>query len=176
MRLERGAIAVDERCRATAGIWAIGDVTGVAPFTHVAGYQGRVVADAILGRPGRVDYHAVPRVVFSDPEVATVGMTLAQAHDAGVDAEQVTLDLLETDRTETYGRGLFGGAAITVDRERGTIVGAWAVGPEAGEWIHVAALAVKAQVPLGVLADFAPQFPTFSELWGLAARRAVAGA
>jgi pyruvate/2-oxoglutarate dehydrogenase complex dihydrolipoamide dehydrogenase (E3) component len=164
--VEHGHIAVDDRCSAADRIWAIGDINGVAPFTHVAGYQARVVVDNILGRERHADYRAVPRVVFTEPEVAAVGLTAAQAAEQGIDAATGSLDLSGTDRTETYGRGLFGGVGAVVDRERGVVVGAWAVGPEAGEWIHTAALAIKAEIPLAVLQDFVPQFPTFNELWG----------
>src|SRR5229473_1463355 len=82
----QGGIAVDERCRAGEGLWAVGDVTGVALFTHVAMYQGRVVADNILGRERAASYHGIPRVVFADPEIAATGYTAAQARDRGIDA------------------------------------------------------------------------------------------
>jgi dihydrolipoamide dehydrogenase len=166
-----GHVVVDERCHAAEGFWAIGDVTGIAPFTHVAGYQGRVVVDNLLGRDARADYRAAPRVVFGEPEIAAVGMTAAQAADAGLRTRAAHVTLAEVDRTETYGRGLFGGAGVLLDEARGVLVGAWAVGPEAGEWIHTAALAVKAGIPLGVLQDFVPQFPTFNELWGAVTRK-----
>jgi dihydrolipoamide dehydrogenase len=171
VEVRRGNVVVDERCRAAEGIWAIGDVTGVAQFTHVAGYQGRVVAENLLGRDATADYRAVPRVVFCEPEVAAVGMTASQAREAGLAVDRATVALAEVDRTETYGRDLFGGVGVLADRDRGVLVGAWAVGPEAGEWIHTAALAVKAEVPLAVLRDFVPQFPTFNELWSTVVRR-----
>lgn len=166
-----GAVVVDERCRAAEGFWAVGDVTGVAPFTHVAGYQGRVVADNLLGRDARADYRAVPRVVFGEPEIAAVGLTAAQAAGAGLRTRTAHLTLAAADRTETFGRDLFGGVGVLLDADRDVLVGAWAVGPEAGEWIHTAALAVKAAIPLALLQDFVPQFPTFNELWGQVARK-----
>ncbi|MDO8210352.1 NAD(P)/FAD-dependent oxidoreductase [Conexibacter sp. CPCC 206217] len=169
--LRDGRVEVDARCHAAEGFWAVGDVTGVAPFTHVAGYQGRVVVDNLLGRDARADYRAVPRVVFGEPEVAAVGMTAAQAAEAGLRIRSAHVALAEVDRTETYGRELFGGVGVLLDAARGVLVGAWAVGPEAGEWIHTPALAIKAAVPLAVLRDFVPQFPTFNELWGEAARK-----
>ena len=89
---ERG-IAVDERCRAAEGVWAVGDVTGEGQFTHVAAYQGRIVCGDVLGREVRADYRAVPRVVFCDPEVAAVGMTAAQADEAGIAAVAARVDL-----------------------------------------------------------------------------------
>lgn len=166
---ERG-ITVDDRCQAGEGVWAVGDVTGVAPFTHVASYQGRVAAGAILGRETITDYSAVPRVVFCDPEVAAVGLTEGQAREEGIPVATATLDLSRSDRTETYGTELIGGIGIVADREREVLVGAWAVGPLASEWIHTAVLAVRAEVPLAVLRDQMAQFPTFSELLPLAVR------
>ena len=161
----KGGIEVDERCRAAEGVYAIGDVTGVAPFTHVASYQARIVCADILGSPRPADYRAIPRVVFCDPEVACVGLTEQQARDEGIEAISAASELSATDRTETYGRGLTGGFGVIADPSRDVLVGAWAVGPLAGEWIHQAVLAVKAEVPLPVLRDSVSQFPTFSELF-----------
>ncbi len=161
--VEKG-IAVDERCRAAEGIWAIGDVTGVMPFTHVAKYQGRVVCADILGRSARAAYDAVPRVVFSDPEVAAVGMTEAQAREAGVEALTAHVRLPEAiARPWTYETDPRGELSLLADRERQVLVGAWAVGPLAGEWIHYATLAIKTATPLDVLRDTVPQFPSFTE-------------
>jgi dihydrolipoamide dehydrogenase len=164
VRVADAGIVVDERCRAADGVWAVGDVTGVAPFTHVASYQGRVAAADMLGRTSRADYRAVPRVVFSDPEIAQAGRDRAQALDDGIDVVTAHADLADTDRTETYGRGLHGGLTVHADRRRAVLVGATAVGPLASEWIHVLALAIKAEVPVDVLLDSMFQFPTFSEL------------
>ena len=163
VEVERKGIRVDERCRAADGIWAVGDVTGVAPFTHVASYQGRIAAADILGREARADYRAVPRVVFSAPEVAAVGLTAAQAAEEGIDCATAELGLGDLDRTETYGRDLTGGVGVVADRARGVLVGAWAVGPLASEWIHSFSLAIKASIDIEVLRDTMAQFPTFSE-------------
>ena len=159
---ERG-IEVDERCRAGAGVWAIGDVTGIAPFTHVAAYQARIATAAILGESAVADYSAIPRVVFGNPEIACVGL-VPGAHTDGLLLAQT--DLSASDRTETYGKGLRGHLGLVADPERRIVLGAWSIGPLASEWIHQAALAVKAQIPLAVLADSVIQFPTFSELFG----------
>ena len=164
VRVERAGIVVDQGCRAADGVWAVGDVTGVAPFTHVASYQGRVAAAGILGRPARADLRAVPRVVFCDPEVAQAGRSAADAAADGIDVVTGHADLADTDRTETYGRDLHGGLAVHADRRRGVLVGATAVGPLASEWIHVLALAIKAELGVDVLLDSVFQFPTFSEL------------
>jgi pyruvate/2-oxoglutarate dehydrogenase complex dihydrolipoamide dehydrogenase (E3) component len=168
-------IKIDERCRAASGVWAVGDVTGVAPFTHVAAYQARVATADIQGQEARADYRAIPRVVFSDPEVAAVGLTPEQAADAGVDATEVVVGLDEIDRTETYGKDLKGCLGLLADRHRQVLVGAWAVGPLAGEWIHTAVIAIKAEVPLDVLRDTVIQFPTFAEAMQVAAEKLPAG-
>jgi len=161
---ERGAVGVDERCRAGDGVWAVGDVTGVMPFTHVAKYQARVVADNLLGRDRTARYEGIPRVVFADPEVAAVGLTAEQARSAGVDLVTTELDLAATlARPSTYEREPRGVLGLLADRERGVLVGAWAVAPMASEWIHTAALGIRAALPIAVLADTVPQFPTYSE-------------
>lgn len=167
---EGGVVAVDAHCRAGERVWAVGDVTGVAPFTHVASYQARVAVDDILGRPRDADYRAVPRVVFSDPEVAAVGETPEQARERGVEVTTATGALSDLDRTETYGYDLEGAYGVAADSGAGIVVGAWAVGPLASEWIHPMALAIQARVPLRVLGESMAQFPTFAEAWPTAAR------
>lgn len=161
----RGAIPVDERCRVAEGVWAIGDVTGVSLFTHVGKYQARIVVDDVAGRGPRVDYRSIPRVVFSDPEIAAVGLTSERARERGIDVIDGRADLMHIARTETYGKDLVGQLGILADRERRVLVGAWAVGPLAGEWIHQAVLAIKTQTPVEVLRDTVAQFPTFSEAY-----------
>lgn len=162
---ERGAIPIDQRCRVTDGVWAIGDVTGVSLFTHVGKYQARIAVDDISGGQPRADYRSIPRVVFSDPEIAAVGLTTEQARADGVDIVEGRADLMRVARTETYGKGLGGQLGVLADRERRVLVGAWAVGPLAGEWIHQAVLAVKTETPVEVLRDTVAQFPTFSEAY-----------
>lgn len=162
---ERGGIPIDERCRVTDGVWAVGDVTGVALFTHVGKYQARIAVDDIAGREPRADYRSVPRVVFSDPEIAAVGLTTEQAQAEGVDVVEGRADLTEIARTETYGKDLGGQLGVLADRDRRVLVGAWAVGPLAGEWIHQAVLAIKTETPVEILRDTVAQFPTFSEAY-----------
>ncbi len=160
----RGELPVDERCRVADGLWAVGDVTGVALFTHVAKYQARVVADNILGRERVADYTAVPRVVFCDPEVAAVGLTAEAARRAGVDVATSEVDLPEVlARPWTYGTDPRGKVGLVADRGRRVLVGAWAVAPMSGEWIHTAALAIRAEIPVDALLDGVAQFPTFNE-------------
>jgi pyruvate/2-oxoglutarate dehydrogenase complex dihydrolipoamide dehydrogenase (E3) component len=152
----RGGIAVDGRMRAGDGVWAIGDVTGVWPLTYVGKYQGRVAAANILGRPREADYSAVPRVVFTDPQAAAVGEA-----DGPLTA---TVPLAEIPRTATYTRAYDekpGFITLISDGER--LTGAYALGPEAGEWLQQATVAIRARVPLQVMDDVIQPFPTFSE-------------
>jgi pyruvate/2-oxoglutarate dehydrogenase complex dihydrolipoamide dehydrogenase (E3) component len=152
----RGGIAVDARMRAGDGVWAIGDVTGVWPLTYIGKYQGRVAAANILGRPREADYSAVPRVVFTDPQIAAVGEP-----DGAVTA---TVALRDVPRTATYTRAYDarpGFMTLVSDGER--LTGAYAVGPEAGEWLQQATVAIRARVPLAVMDDVIQPFPTFSE-------------
>jgi pyruvate/2-oxoglutarate dehydrogenase complex dihydrolipoamide dehydrogenase (E3) component len=168
----RGALGVDERCRAADGLWAVGDVTGVALFTHVAMYQGRVVADNILGRRRAASYQGIPRVVFGDPEIAAVGLSTARARAAGIDVAAAEVGLADAiARPWTYERDPRGALGLIADRDRRILVGAWAVAPLASEWIHTAALAIRAAIPVDVLLDQVAQFPTYSEAYLAALER-----
>lgn len=162
---ERG-IEVDECCRAADGVWAVGDVTGVMPFTHVGKYQGRIAADSILGDDVRASYDGIPRVVFCDPEVAAVGLTESQARKRGISLSSARLKLPEAiARPWTYEQDPRGELGLIADRDREVLVGAWAVAPLASEWIHQAALAIKTRTPLAVLRDTVAQFPTYTEAY-----------
>ena len=168
----KAGIEVDEHCRAAEGVWAVGDVTGVSPFTHVAAYQAAIACADILGDdPRPADYRAIPRVVFTWPEAAAVGLTPDQAEERGLETTVATADLARVDRTETYGQGLGGVLGVLADTRREVLVGAWAVGPLASEWIHTLVLAIKAEVPVRVLRDTVMQFPSFSEAIVTAVRR-----
>ena len=161
---QRGAIPVDEHCQAAEGLWAIGDVTGVALFTHVAMYQGRIVVDNIAGRSRLAHYEGIPRVIFADPEIAAAGLTEAQARQAGIDLITAEIDLAESiARPWTYQKDPAGTLGILADRGQQVLVGAWAVAPLAGEWIHQAALAIRARIPIETLLDQVAQFPTYTE-------------
>jgi pyruvate/2-oxoglutarate dehydrogenase complex dihydrolipoamide dehydrogenase (E3) component len=168
----RRGIEVDERCRAGEGVWAIGDVTGIAAFTHVAKYQGRIAAMDILGHPAKADYRAVPRVTFTDPEVAAVGITTEEeALAQGIEPASVVIDLPTTiARPYTFQKNPHGRFGVVVDSARDVMVGAWAVAPLASEWIHLAVLAIRAEIPVPVLTDTIAQFPSFSEAFGAALR------
>ena len=168
-----GAIPIDKRCRVTSGIWACGDCTGQALFTHVAKYQARIAVADMAGHGRAADYRAIPRVIFTDPEVAAVGLTESQAREQGLDIAVAHLDLPSggVARTYTYEQNPRGEMALIADRGSGTLVGAWAVAPQAGEWIHEAVLAIRARVTLDVLLDTVPQFPSFSEGYLLAVQQ-----
>jgi pyruvate/2-oxoglutarate dehydrogenase complex dihydrolipoamide dehydrogenase (E3) component len=151
-------IPVDAHLRAGEGLWAIGDITGIWPLTHVGKYQGRVVAANILGEPREANYEAVPRVVFTDPQAAAVG--------AGEARYRGTTAMAEVAKTATYTRAYAesnGFMTLLSDGER--LTGAYALGPEAGEWLQQATLAIRARVPLAVLRDTIQPFPTFSEIY-----------
>ncbi len=148
-------IEVDERCRAAENVWAIGDVSGVALFTHVGKYQARVAAADVAGREVKADYRAIPAGIFTDPEVATVGKT------EGVSARW---ELTATPRLSTYERPKRDGfVRLFADPEERVLVGAVAVGPQATEWLGQLTLAVRARTPIDVLVDTIQPYPTFSE-------------
>ncbi|MGA9314061.1 MAG: FAD-dependent oxidoreductase, partial [Solirubrobacteraceae bacterium] len=160
-------VPVDAYLRAAANVWAIGDVNGQWPLTHVGKYEGEVVAANILGEPRKANYEAVPRVVYTDPQAAAVGAS------AGRFSAMVPLS--EVAKTATYTRAYAdsnGFLTLLSDGER--LTGAYALGPEAGEWLQQATLAIRARVPLGVLTDTIQPFPTFSEIF-VAALKALRG-
>jgi pyruvate/2-oxoglutarate dehydrogenase complex dihydrolipoamide dehydrogenase (E3) component len=151
-------VAVDASLRVAERLWAIGDVTGIWQLTHVGKYQGRVVASNILGQPREANYEAVPRAVFTDPQAAAAGAV--EAPFSG------TARVAELAKTETYTRAYAesnGFMTLLSDGER--LTGAYAFGPEAGEWLQQATLAIRARVPLDVLIDTIQPFPTFSEIY-----------
>jgi pyruvate/2-oxoglutarate dehydrogenase complex dihydrolipoamide dehydrogenase (E3) component len=151
-------IEVDGRMSAGDGIWAIGDVTGIWPLTYVGKYQGRVAAANLLGGRREADYSAVPRVIFTDPQAASVGAAEGEL--------STTISLAGVPRTYTYMRDYADKPhfmTLVSDGER--ITGAHALGPEAGEWLQQATVAIRAQVPLEVMDDVIQPFPTFSEVF-----------
>jgi pyruvate/2-oxoglutarate dehydrogenase complex dihydrolipoamide dehydrogenase (E3) component len=154
----RRGVEVDETLRAAEGVWAVGDVTGVALFTHVGKYQARVAAENVAGGSARADYRAIPATIFTDPQIASVG----RLDGEGVVTAEWSLD--ETPRASTYEKPSRPGfVRVAADRERGVIVGAVAVGPESGEWLQQLTLAIRAEVPVDVVRDTIQPYPTFSE-------------
>jgi dihydrolipoamide dehydrogenase len=161
-------IPVDARLQAGERLWAIGDVTGIWPLTHVGKYQGEVVAANILGEPREADYRAVPRVTYTDPQAASVGATEAPF--------SATVPVSEVAKTETYTRAYAqSNGFLTLLSDGELLTGAYALGPEAGEWLQQATLAIRARVPLAILRDTIQPFPTFSEIY-VAGLKALRGA
>ena len=151
-------VPVDAHLRAADGLWAIGDVNGLWPLTHVGKYQGEVVADNILGRPREANYEAVPRVVYTDPQAAAVG--------ASTGRYSATLPITEIAKIATYSRAYADNKGfITLLSDGDRLTGAYALGPESGEWLQQATLAIRSHLPLDVLADTIQPFPTFSEIY-----------
>ena len=161
---QRG-VEVDEHMRAAENVWAIGDVTGIALFTHVGKYQARVAASDLAGRAASADYRAIPAGIFTDPEVATVGRT------EGVSARW---ELTSTPRLSTYERPKRDGfVRLFADPNQRILVGAVAVGPQATEWLGQLTLAVRSATPVDVLVDTIQPYPTFSEAIFFALRELV---
>jgi dihydrolipoamide dehydrogenase len=151
-------VPVDARLRVAERLWAIGDVTGIRLLTHVGKYQGEVVASNILGETREAHYEAVPDVVYTDPQAAAVG-----ASEAPFSA---TVPLSDVAKTATYTHAYAesrGFLTLLSDGDR--LTGGYALGPEAGEWMQQATLAIRARVPLDVLRDVIQPFPTFSEIF-----------
>jgi dihydrolipoamide dehydrogenase len=151
-------VPVDAHLRVTDHLWAIGDVTGLWPLTHVGKYQGDVVAANILGDPRPANYDAVPRVTYTDPQAAAVG--------APDDRFSGTAMLSDVAKTATYTRAYAeSNGYLTLVSDGARLTGAHGLGPEAGEWMQQATLAIRAHVPLDVLSDTIQPFPTFSEVY-----------
>ena len=164
-----GYIRTDESLRVDDRDWlyAIGDVNGRALLTHMGKYQGRLAADAIMGKDVRLrsDGAASPRVIFTDPQVGAVGLTLAGAEEAGLRVRAVDVETGGNAGGSFVGRGAPGTARIVVDEDRRVVVGATITGAEVAEALHAATIAVVAAVPLDDLWHAVPSFPTRSELW-----------
>jgi pyruvate/2-oxoglutarate dehydrogenase complex dihydrolipoamide dehydrogenase (E3) component len=156
VEITKQGVAVDERMRAADGVWAAGDVTGIAMFTHVGKYQARAAAADMAGLEGRADYTAIPAVTFTDPQVASVGDTRSDGLAVGVHRSVARLSTYERPKRPML-------LKVFADPKRRVLVGASAVGPEAGEWLGQLTLAIRAQVPVDVVADTIQPYPTFSE-------------
>jgi pyruvate/2-oxoglutarate dehydrogenase complex dihydrolipoamide dehydrogenase (E3) component len=158
VKAEPHGVPVDTHLRAGDRLWAIGDVTGIRLLTHVGKYQGEVVAANILGDPREAHYEAMPDAVYTDPQAASVGATEA--------AFTATTPLSDVAKTETYNRAYAeSNGFLTLLSDGDHLTGAYALGPEAGEWLQQATLAIRARIPLPVLRDVIQPFPTFSEIY-----------
>ncbi|TDQ50722.1 dihydrolipoyl dehydrogenase family protein [Actinorugispora endophytica] len=156
------AVEVDDRMRVAPGVWAVGDVTGKGPFTHVAIYQAGIAAADILGREVEgARYHALPRVTFTDPEIGAVGLTEAQARRKGVNARVGTTRVPSSTRGWIHGTGNDGFVKLVEDADTGVLVGATSAGPCGGEVLGALAVAVHAGVPTGRLRSMIYAYPTF---------------
>jgi dihydrolipoamide dehydrogenase len=158
VRADAHGIPVDSALRAGERLWAVGDVTGLWPLTHVGKYQADVVAANILGEPREANYEAVPRVTYTDPQAAAVGATDARFSSTAL--------VSRVAKTATYSRAYAeSNGFLTLLSDGNRLTGAYALGPEAGEWLQQATLAIRAEVPLDVLRDTIQPFPTFSEIY-----------
>ncbi|HZT85050.1 MAG TPA: NAD(P)/FAD-dependent oxidoreductase [Gaiellaceae bacterium] len=158
VQITQRGVEVDERLRAGENVWAIGDVTGVAQFTHVGKYQARVAAADLANRRAKADYRAIPAGIFTDPEVATVGRT------DGDDLVSARIELGSVPRLSTYEKPARDGfVRVFADPRRRVLVGAVCVGPQAAEWLGQLTLAVRAEVAVETLVDTIQPYPTFSE-------------
>src|SRR5215211_6472184 len=151
-------VPVDSHLRVTDGVWAIGDITGLWPLTHVGKYQGDVVAANILGDQRTADYEAVPRVTYTDPQAAAVG--------GATDRFTASVQVADVAKAATYSRAYAEeNGFLTLLSDGMRLTGAYALGPEAGEWLQQATLAIRAHVPLDILTDTIQPFPSFSEIY-----------
>jgi pyruvate/2-oxoglutarate dehydrogenase complex dihydrolipoamide dehydrogenase (E3) component len=160
-------IEVDDQLRANDWLYAVGDVNGRVLLTHMGKYQARVASDVILGKDTRIteDGARSPQVIFTDPEVASVGHGLAAAEEAGLKVRAIDLNPQQTPGGSFFGRDAPAQIRFVVDEQRGVLVGATFVGPDIAEFLHAATIAVVAEVPLERLAHAIPSFPTRSEVW-----------
>lgn len=162
-------IEVDDhlQVKGVDGLYAVGDVNGRSLLTHSGKYQGRIAADHILGAPARAfgDVPGAPRVTFTDPQVAAVGLTLEAARQAGLPVLAIDADVQANAGGSFYGRGGTGASRFVIDTEREVLVGVTFVGPGVGDFLHAATIAVVGEVPLRRLAHAVAAFPTRSEVW-----------
>ena len=155
-------IPVDDHMRVAPGVWAIGDVTGHGKFTHMSMYQAGIAVADILGEPGwPAEYHAVPRVTFTDPEIGAVGLTEAQAREQGIRVRTGFAKVPESARGWIHQAGNDGFIKLVADADRGILVGATSVGPAGGEVLSPLTLAVHARIPVRRLGQMIYAYPTF---------------
>ncbi|HWU31233.1 MAG TPA: NAD(P)/FAD-dependent oxidoreductase [Marmoricola sp.] len=157
-----GALPVDEQMRVRDGVWAVGDITGKGAFTHMATYQADIAVRNILGNGGiGADYRAIPRVVFTDPEIGGVGLTEAQARDRGIRIATGSTQIPSTSRGWIHKAGNTGLIKLIVDTDNDRLVGAISAGPTGGEVLSALCVAVHAEVPVSMLESMIYAYPTF---------------
>lgn len=156
------AIPTDDRLKVTDGVWAVGDIVGHGAFTHMSMYQADIVIREILGRPGpAAQYHAIPRVTFTNPELGSVGLTEKQATAAGHQVRTATTRLENSSRGYVHKVGNRGLIKLVLDTTTQTLLGATVIGPAGGEILGALAMAVHARIPLDTLRQFIGAYPTF---------------
>lgn len=162
-------VSDDLRVEGVEGGWlyAIGDVNGRALLTHMSKYHGRCAAESILGdrADASIDRRAVPRIVFTDPQVAAVGATEKQAREQGIQVRTTKCDLSDVAGALVSGRGIKGSIQLVIDAARGIVIGATFVGPDVGDMLHGATIAIVGEVPMDRLRHAVPSFPSLSEVW-----------
>jgi pyruvate/2-oxoglutarate dehydrogenase complex dihydrolipoamide dehydrogenase (E3) component len=165
-------VEVDDQLRATGvddgWLYAVGDVNGRNLLTHMGKYQARIAGDAILHGStveAWADDRAVPSVVFTDPQLASVGFTEAEARKRGIDVKVVSFGTGDVGGASVHGKGIKGTSQLVIDESRRVIVGATFTGPGVGEMLHAATVAVAGEVPLDTLWHAVPSYPTISEVW-----------
>lgn len=164
LQADDGRVKPDEHLRIAPHVYVAGDPAGPELHTHLAHYQGEMVARLAAGQDVKPDHSAIPRATYTDPETASVGLLLEQARERGIDAVELTEEIATS--AKGYTSQTRGHVTIVVDRRRRTLVGAFMAGPAVSEAIHEAVLAVKLQTPISVLADTIHAFPTVARVLG----------
>lgn len=159
---KKGAVEIDGHCRVLGQkhIWAAGDVTGIAPYTHTANYQGEIITENIMGGSRVASYIAIPRAIYTEPAVASVGIFHNENINDGLISAHFDLSDLARNQTDGEAGGLL---VLTADPVRKILVGAAAIGPHADEWLAEATLAIRAEIPLAILCDVVHAFPTYGQ-------------
>ncbi len=159
---KKGEIQIDDECKVLGktNVWAAGDVTAIAPFTHTANYQARVITENIIGSKRKANYLAIPRAIYTDPPVASVGNLKSEGKTTEIATSQIELSEVSRNATDGENGGLL---ILAANMATGVLVGASAIGPHADEWMSEATLAIRAEIPLSLLVDLVHAFPTFSE-------------
>jgi pyruvate/2-oxoglutarate dehydrogenase complex dihydrolipoamide dehydrogenase (E3) component len=166
VRPENGRVKPDERLRIAENLYVAGDVAGPELHTHLCHYTGEAAARIALGEAYAPNLDAIPRATYTDPETASVGLLVNQARERGIDTFEQTIDVATS--SKGYTAEAEGHVTIVVDRAERKLVGAFMAGPAVSEAIHECVLAIRAGIPLSVLADTIHAFPTLARVLGTA--------